>query len=151
MGRKIFLIIIFLSVLLIAVYIFFMNENEQKEIQLCFENDCFEVELALTPEERSRGLMFREHLEENKGMLFVFDEEGERGFWMKNTLIPLDIIWLNENKEAVFIIRNVQPCGDDKCPVIRPDERAKYVLEIKEGTAHRIGLEVGDSVDFSGQ
>ena len=95
MNMKIISTVVFLFILLIAAYIFFMGKDNQREIQLCFENNCFEVELALTLIEKGRGLMYREYLEENKGMLFVFDKEEKRSFWMKNTFIPLDIIWLN--------------------------------------------------------
>ncbi len=65
--------------------------------QVCFKNKCFVVELAQTIAEQSRGLMFRDHLDSNKGMLFVFDSSAIYNFWMKNTEIPLDIIWLDKN------------------------------------------------------
>jgi len=144
MKKKVILITVFLLILLIAVSFL----NNQKRIQLCFENNCFDVELALTPEEKRQGLMFRDYLEKNKGMLFVFETEEEHGFWMKDTAIPLDMIWFNENKEVVFISRSNQPCKDNECPAIIPDKKAKYVLELNGGTADKIGLEIGDIVDF---
>lgn len=134
---------IFLVIILLSIELF-----KGKRSQVCFENSCFYVELAATPEERNRGLMFRENLDLDKGMLFVFDKEGDYPFWMKNTLIPLDIIWINENKEVVFIKENAQPCGEQFCPEIEPAQNAKYVLEINGGQSEKIGLIVGKKFDF---
>ena len=113
-----------------------------------FEGNRFHVELATTPEERARGLMFREHLDPDKGMLFIFEDEGLHPFWMKNTLIPLDIIWIDEAEKVVFISKNTQPCEQGPCPIIDPGEKAKYVLEVCGGTADKIGLTVGDRLTF---
>ena len=153
MNKKVILIIVFLLILLIAIsltyILFFMGKNNQKQTQLCFENNCFDVELALTSKEKKQGLMFRDYLGKNKGMLFVFVTEEEYGFWMKNTLIPLDIIWLNEDKKVVFISKNNQPCKNDECSTINPDKKAKYVLELNGGTTDKIGLEVSDWANFN--
>ena len=119
-----------------------------KQTQVCFKNYCFDIEIAETSAERSRGLMYKEHLDENKGMLFVFDRESIHVFWMKNTLIPLDIIWINKNKEIVFVKKNAQLCKTENCPTIQPDKEAKYVLEINAGMADKIGLSVGDRLAF---
>jgi len=118
-------------------------------VSVCFENDCFSVEIADNSEEMSRGLMFREKMDADKGMLFIFEKEGEYPFWMKNTLIPLDIIWINENKEVVLITENAQPCQKDHfCPSFKPSETAKYVLEINGGISEKIGLKIGDKANF---
>ncbi|MEK6847456.1 MAG: DUF192 domain-containing protein, partial [Nanoarchaeota archaeon] len=69
--------------------------------EVCFENNCFEVEVVADDASRTRGLMFREELDEKAGMLFVWEEEGVYSFWMKDTLIPLDMIWINAEKEVV--------------------------------------------------
>ena len=124
----------------------FVVEYSKQKNQVCFENQCFQVELALTQQEQAKGLMFREKLDENKGMLFVFKEEAVYPFWMRNTLIPLDIIWLNYEKEVVFISKNTQPCPSDLCPSINPEKTAKYVLELNAGTADKIGLQPGDQM-----
>ena len=112
--------------------------------QVCINDNCFYVELATTPEDRARGLMFREHLDPDKGMLFIFEEEGVHSFWMKNTLIPLDIIWISEDQEVVFISKNTQPCKTDICPSINPGKKAKYVLEVNGGISDKLELSVGD-------
>jgi uncharacterized membrane protein (UPF0127 family) len=115
---------------------------------ICFNDNCFRVELAQTTDERAKGLMFRKYLAPDKGMLFIFDEEKRHSFWMKNTLIPLDIIWINKDKEVVFIGKDIQPCKTDPCPSINPRVKAKYVLELNAGTAGKISLAVGDKLEF---
>ena len=92
--------------------------------------------------------MFRDNLEEDRGMLFVFEEEKEWSFWMKNTFIPLDIIWLNREGKVVHIAKNVQPCFEEKCLSVNPLSPAKYVLEINGGIADEIDIAVGDSLVF---
>lgn len=146
MKKEIILIIIvFLIVAIGGIFIFYKKEQNL----ICFKNYCFNVELAQTPEELSNGLMYREKLDSDKGMFFIFDGAGEYPFWMKNTLIPLDIIWINEKKEVVFINENTQPCKENPCPTINPRKNAEYVLEINSGTAQKIGLNVGDALDFN--
>ena len=115
--------------------------------QVCFGQECFQVELALTPEQQARGLMGRESLQ--GGMLFVFQEEGIYAFWMKDTLIPLDMIWMDSHGMVVFIKEDAQPCGPVECPTINPGKKARYVLEVSGGTAGRIGLEEGGMATIS--
>jgi uncharacterized membrane protein (UPF0127 family) len=117
--------------------------------QVCIRDRCFEVELAVTPEERAQGLMGRNKLDADKGMLFIFEEEGNHSFWMKDTMIPLDIIWINSGMEIVFISGYTQPCELLKsCPSVTPPEKARYVLEVGAGEAY--DFEAGDTVTFSG-
>ncbi len=116
--------------------------------QVCFGDQCFNVDLAVTSEEHARGLMFREYLAPNAGMLFVFSE-GVYQFWMKNTLIPLDIIWLDNDEKIVFLAKNLQPCKEDSCPAIDPGLNASFVLEINAGLTERLELKVGDQAHFS--
>jgi hypothetical protein len=92
--------------------------------------------------------MFREHLAGKEGMLFIFEKEDIYSFWMKNTLIPLDIIWLNKEGRAVFIKKNAQPCSLEICPGIVPDATALYVLEINAGKAEEIGLKIGEQLEI---
>ena len=101
MKKKLFLIIILIFIIIIGVII--VKYANKKQTRACFKEYCFAVELAISPEERSRGLMFRESLDQDKGMLFIFEKEEKHAFWMKNTLIPLDIIWIDHNKEVIFI------------------------------------------------
>jgi uncharacterized protein len=108
------------------------------------------AELAKTVEERARGLMFRPSLDKNRGMLFTFAEPQQWSFWMKNTRIPLDIIWMDGHKKIVHIERRVPTCSrtDDGCPQYQPNENALYVLELAAGTADALKLERGATLQF---
>lgn len=101
------------------------------------------AELAVTDEERARGLMFRKEIPEDYGMLFIFEIEEKHGFWMKNTLIPLDILWLDSKKRIVHIEENVPPCKKEPCPVYYPSKPGLYVLELKGGKSKREDLKEG--------
>ncbi len=137
------------NIIFICIFIIFTaGITHSKQKQVCFKENCFSVELADSPYEHSRGLMFRKHLDLDKGMLFIFKEEKRRSFWMKNTLIPLDIIWINKDKKVVFISRNSQPCKKDVCPLITPDKRALYVVELNGGISDKIGLKTGNKIIF---
>jgi uncharacterized membrane protein (UPF0127 family) len=106
------------------------------------------IELALTPEEISNVLMFRPSLPENRGMLFLFDQPRLPTFWMKNTLIPLDLVFLDGAGVVVDVIANVQPCAADPCPNYPPSSPALAVLEIVAGGAAVHGLEAGNLIEF---
>lgn len=110
---------------------------------VCFQSACINAELAETGEERSQGLMFREHLEE--GMLFVFETESIHSFWMKNTLIPLDMIWIGKNKQVVHLEHAVL-CTTENCGLYTPSAPALYVLETNAGFVETNGVSVGDTV-----
>lgn len=137
-----------LLVLIIVLAVIGLMVNNKQLTKVCFNEHCFNAEVAATPKQRAQGLMFRENLGVDKAMLFVFADEKERSFWMKNTLIPLDIIWLNQNKEVVFIKHNALPCDSDLCESIKPAAKAQYVLELNAGTAASINLQAGDRVSF---
>jgi len=102
----------------------------------------------MKPEDVQRGLQFRESLDKNKGMLFVFAESRRHAFWMKDTLIPLDIIWLDYARRVVYIAPNIPPCPQDPCPSYSPERDALYVLEINAGVAQQLGLKPGDLAEF---
>ncbi|HEX7502885.1 MAG TPA: DUF192 domain-containing protein [Acidobacteriota bacterium] len=106
----------------------------------------FFAEIADTPEKHARGLMYRTHLRADYGMLFIFAEEDIRSFWMKNTLIPLDMIFLNNEKQIVDMYCSVPPCRGDPCPGYTSALPARYVLEIAGGTAAKLKLRVGDKI-----
>jgi len=142
--------IIFLVISLFFIALFFIFFVVQKRAVLkypiCFGPNCYSVELARTPEERQRGLMLRSSLAKEEGMLFVFEEEGSYSFWMEDTLIPLDMIWIGKDRKISYIAFDVQPCGSAPCPLVSPLAVAQYVLEINAGEAKHIGLKVGDEV-----
>lgn len=101
--------------------------------------DGFQVnaELALSLEQQARGLMFRESLCDNCGMLFVFPSNYTPSFWMKNTLVPLDIIFLDEKMNAIAIFENSQPCKTEQCAHYTPSNPAAYAFELPAFTARK--------------
>ena len=104
------------------------------------------VDVANDPEEQSRGLMFRKSMEWNNGMLFVYEDVKYLSFWMKNTYIPLDMIFVDKDLRIVDIKEDVQPCPlqEDICPSYRSKQPAKYVLEVNAGFVQQNGIRVGD-------
>jgi hypothetical protein len=102
-----------------------------------------ELEVAKTPAEQSQGLMFRSQLPPERGMLFDFDSPRVARFWMKNTLIPLDMIFLREGKIKA-ILEQIPPCKSDPCPVYGPWMEVDQVLELGAGQAQNMGIKVGD-------
>ena len=102
------------------------------------------VEVPDDSEESMRGLMFRIHLPWNAGMLFPYSNEEPRTFWMKNTLIPLDMIFVDSSSKIVEIKENIPPCEQDECPTYPSVQPAQYVLEVNAGFVQEKGVEVGD-------
>lgn len=113
-----------------------------------FNDAEFAVEIADSPEERVKGLMNRESLAEDRGMLFVYEEEDPRSFWMKNTTIPLDIIFLDSDMNVINIERaNPEPnTSDSDLQTYRSEEPAQYVLEVNQNRSEEIGLEEGSKM-----
>jgi uncharacterized protein len=110
----------------------------------------FDVELADDFEERARGLMYRESMPADKGMLFVHEGEAPLAYWMKNTKIPLDILYFDAERRLVSIQRGVPICtAGDRCPNYPSRGPSKYVLELNAGRSHALGLERGDLITFS--
>jgi uncharacterized protein len=107
----------------------------------------FRVEVALTPEEHARGLMYRTRLATDAGMIFVFDEPRIERFWMKNTLIPLDMIFIGADRHIVGVVENAAPETEDERKVGAPSQ---YVLEIGGGLSAQLGIHAGEPVDFQG-
>ncbi len=107
------------------------------------------AEISDTDETRSRGLMFRDHLAKDRGMLFIFPTPGRYPFWMKNCRFSIDIIWLDKNKKIVHVSERTPPCKSDPCPLYKPDKKdALYVLEVAAGLVAKEGLTRGMQVQF---
>lgn len=107
---------------------------EQKSLvpQVCFEEQCWNVEIADEVPEQQRGLMNRAEMDEDAGMLFIFPKTWSRQFWMKDTLIPLDIIWLDGGWKVIYVAENTPPCvTDENCQWYWPTSKnALFVLEL---------------------
>ena len=112
---------------------------------VCFVPDGTRVqlELAASDEDRAQGLMYRDHLDADYGMLFLFEADGRVPFWMKNTFIPLDMIWISAAGEVVDVHANVQPCAFDPCPNVAPSRPGRAVLEVNAGFASTHGVRPG--------
>ncbi|HYK05617.1 MAG TPA: DUF192 domain-containing protein [Thermoanaerobaculia bacterium] len=106
------------------------------------------VEIAADDELRAQGLMYRDHLNPGTGMLFLFKEDDEHAFWMKNTLIPLDMVWLDAGQRVVHVKYNVPPCKVANCPSYPTGVMSRYVLEVAGGEAQRHGIKTGDQLRF---
>lgn len=110
----------------------------------------YSVELAKDDAERARGLMFRDSMDEGHGMLFIHDVQAPQAYWMKNTKIPLDILYFDNDRKLVSQQRDVPPCSlGDGCPPYPSTAPARYVLELNAGQAEKLKLEDGAVLTFS--
>ncbi|MCX5813054.1 MAG: DUF192 domain-containing protein [Proteobacteria bacterium] len=139
------LFLVFFKIFLLCNYvsaddraITFYTEGMQK---LC----SFKTELAVTPEEHERGLMYRKSLAPDAGMLFVFKEDNVRFFWMKNTYVPLDMVFISSRLEVTGIYRSAKPLDEATLTSWSP---AMYVLEINSGKADKCNIRVGSKIKF---
>lgn len=105
-----------------------------------------DIEIAENDQSRMQGLMYRKHMEETQGMLFIFDYEGPQTFWMKNTEITLDMIFINRALEVVSIQKYTQPFDEGKYP---SEGSALYVLEVCGGFSDRHNIQAGDKISFT--
>ncbi len=114
--------------------------------QVVLKGKRFSVELASTPQEQALGLMFRDSMAADHGMLFVFPSATTRNFWMKNTRIPLDIFYFDANLRLVSVTQNAQPCRTPQCPGYSSAGPARYVLELNAGQAAELEVKPGDEL-----
>ncbi len=104
-----------------------------------------DIEKADNEKERTIGMMYRKSMPDTQGMLFIFDKSEPQSFWMRNTLIPLDIIFIGEDKTINTIHSNATPLSEQSLPA---NEDSKYVLEVRGGFCLQYGVEVGDKIDW---
>ncbi|KAF1716197.1 ACR family protein [Pseudoxanthomonas yeongjuensis] len=111
----------------------------------------YKVEVADDDAERARGLMFRDELAAGSGMIFIHDREEPQAYWMKNTKIPLDILYFDDARKLVAQQRDVPPCSaGDACPPYPSNAPARYVLELNAGEAAKLKLENGAELKLGG-
>lgn len=136
-----------ISFLLFYFYFFLILANDRLKISINNSQNkiYFDVELAETWEQRKKGLMFRKNLDKNKGMLFIFPNESFIKMWMKNTMIPLDIIFFSKERVVVDIIENAKKMSDT---IIISKVKAKYALEINSGLVKKLNINLGDNINF---
>ena len=151
-------------ILYLGYYLYMKYSKDYIEVNI--KGTIFQLEIADTKEKRETGLMNRRSMPPNRGMLFVFETSGYYPFWMKNTYIPLDIIWLNEDKEVIYIKQDAKPCLDTNkdpgmigkalqnipfvCDTIIPltTSHAKYVIELNAGKVRELNLQNDEKVEF---
>ncbi|MCX6737872.1 MAG: DUF192 domain-containing protein [Candidatus Parcubacteria bacterium] len=136
----------FLFVVAAILITFYFSKNKPK---ILFYNDFgFNIEYAITSQQRTKGLMGRENLNKDEAMFFVFPEQGIYGFWMKNMLIPIDIIWIDKDLKIIYIEHDVPPCKTDSCTLYKPALPSRYVLEIQAGLSQKLNMRIGDNFYF---
>lgn len=118
------------------------------ESRVCYGDQCVKVKVADEDHERRTGLQDVKELADDEGMLFVFSQSAPYAFWMKDTFIALDIVWINYKQEIVHIEENVPPCREDPCPNYAPEGPALYVLEVNAGKAKEMDLRQGTRLNF---
>jgi hypothetical protein len=142
-------ILVFSAFFLVLSFFLDAQPASKKFVKIYFsDGDSVMAELAVTPEERARGLMYRKKMGSDQGMLFIFSEEGFYSFWMKNMVIPLDFIWLDKERRIVHIEQNVPPCKQEPCPTYTSKVPAKFFLELKAGSVEKRNLKTLDRLDF---
>ena len=139
--RKLLILLLFYSAL---VY----SYSEVKMITLYIGSEKFVVEVADTAAKQQRGLMFRDHIPDDFGMLFVHAGEAYRSFWMKNCLVPLDIIYLDKHKQIINMYIDVPPCKGEPCKSYASARPARYVLELRANRSKELNLKPGDTIFF---
>ena len=144
-----------LSVILLGLLVFMAVEtptgcagaapkSDLPTVRMKIGDRTFTLEVAATPASRERGLMFRESMPDDHGMIFVFPDEAMRRFWMMNTKIPLDIIYINAARKIVAI----KPMKPHDLIGVTSDEPAKYAIELNKDMARKIGVKVGDVLEI---
>ena len=136
-------IYLILNFFLISFYTF---SNEKIEVSIYNKNITFNVEIAKTIEERRTGLMYRKKLLNNEGMLFIFPREKIIQLWMKNTYIPLDVIFISENKVIVDIKKNMEKLSET---IVKSKVKSRYALEFNAGLINKLDIKIGDKVLFN--
>jgi len=118
-------------------------------LQICFDQTCFALEIADTPESRKQGLMNRDSLDSGHGMLFIFEGESRYSIWMKNMKFSIDILWLDKDLKIIHMVENVPPCITSSCESVYPAAPARYVLELPAATASSQKLKPGMTGAFA--
>ena len=125
---------------------FYTFSNEKIDVSIYNKNITFNVKVAKTIEERRTGLMYRKKLLNNEGMLFIFLREKIIQLWMKNTYIPLDVIFISENKVIVDIKKNMEKLSET---IVKSKVKSRYALEVNAGLINKLDIIIGDKVFFN--
>ena len=148
MKNKTIILLTILTLLMLSACTTTNQEQIICEDEMCFDDACFKIKIPRTQEEMQQGLMYVDYMPENEGMLFIFNEPRPHAFWMKNTLIPLDMIWLDETLDVVYI-QTAVPCTQEPCTIYAPNTTALYTLEINAELAKEKNIEIGTKANLN--
>jgi len=140
----------FFILIIVCINLFSCSVMHESYV-LKIKDKTFIASLAKSKQEQRRGLQGISHLQDNEGMFFIYDKSDFLNYWMKDMLISIDIIFINQHHEIVKIYKNIPPCKSvaSSCLNYPSKELAQYVLEIKGGVSEKYGFEVGDMVEFN--
>jgi uncharacterized membrane protein (UPF0127 family) len=146
-------ILIVLGLIAFFVYVIHFVQHRPAATEIKVGSTTIYAQMADTEHERSMGLSFTQKLNDNAGMLFVFDEVGPKNFWMRDMLFDLDIIWLDENKQVVGFFEKVSKNSYNQqhpelSKIFHSPDNTKYVLEVNSGTIEKIKIKTGDFLKF---
>ena len=142
-----------LAVVLFFIYVTHFHEKKPNATEIKIGQSTIYAQVANTEHKRSMGLSYTKQIDQNAGMLFIFDDTSTKNFWMRDMYLDIDIIWLDENKQVVGFFENVpKESYNSKNPeaskIYRSPETTKYVLEVNTGTIQKLKIKTGDTLDF---
>lgn len=146
--KKYILISTIVFLLLLIVFFICKGIYEKRLVVIEIKGQTIYAYIADAPAKQTKGLMFKKDLKENYGMFFIHDKEYMYPYWMKDTYIPLDIIWIDSNYKVVHIAKNTLPCMQEACKIYSPARIAKYVLEVNGGWSDTYDLNIGDTINL---
>jgi len=135
--------------LIISICCLGCQAEKLEKKQACLKESCFTVEVAKTPRQQAKGLMYRQSLGEKEGMLFIFSEPDLHGMWMKNMNFSIDIIWLDNNRNIIEINKNIPVCQQQECVSYGTSSSSSYVLELPAGTVDKLNLKLNDQIGIN--
>ena len=140
------IVVVLVAFLGLASYLFIHRLNTVTYVNATIGSEQFSLELADTDAAREEGLSERDSIGKNNGMLFVFDTAGDWRMWMVQMRFPIDIVWLNSDKEIVYIKHSATPAEYPE--IYKAPQPSAYVIEVNAGTLNRLGVQEGDSISF---
>lgn len=151
MNSKILLIIVLLLISVFLIFKLFLGNKNLNSTQIKIKDKTYNLEIAKTVLQKANGLSKREKICENCGVIFIFNNDNIQPFWMKDTLIPLDMIWIN-SQGIVVSLQTAQPEPNTpftKLKIYKNDKPAKYVIEINANDAQKLNLNIGDKINLT--
>jgi len=150
-NKKRIFFLILMALLLISGAMLFNGPNQSQTIVVEFPSGTkLETQVADTPEKLLFGLAFQEFLPDNEGLLFIYDSSAPHKVWTKGFRFPVDVIWVDESKHIVHLVKDAPPCEKDPCPWYGPPpNNARYIIETNQGFIKQKGVSMGDQLTFA--